>query len=101
MIADHTPWSGLPEMLACVLLAAGEPSSVQLGRDSAGAILKRSEQILISKIERDRIHCSGDALLRELVPAASCAFVNVYTVWAQVGTFPATMRWSNRQFVVR
>ena len=62
---------------------------------------KTSEQILISKIERDRIHCSGDALLRELVPAASCAFVNVYTVWAQVGTFPATMRWSNRQFVVR
>ena len=71
------------------------------GEGFSGGNDKRSVQILISKIERDRIHCSGDALLRELVPAASCAFVNVYTVWAQVGTFPATMRWSNRQFVVR
>ena len=28
-------------------------------------------------------------------------FLNVYTVWAQAGTFPAKMRSSNLQFVVR
>ena len=39
-------------MLACVLLAAGEPSSVQLGRDSAGAICQIR---LISKIKPNKL----------------------------------------------
>ena len=38
-------------MLACVLLAAGEPSSAQLGRDSAGTMEIR----LISKIKPNKL----------------------------------------------